>query len=119
MTSALREAGLKDWSDITKALFNDKGAVKNKKAVDAANRGLGEVGFALNDASAEEAREGAAIGSAMQQAEHQMLSAIASGDESKVQMAEIVYQKAQRMFAAFSRIIQSGHELLMELIRKL
>jgi len=52
-------------------------------------------------------------------AENALVSAIKNGDETKIQLANIAYQKAQRIYAVFVETMKAGHDMLMNLIRKL
>jgi hypothetical protein len=55
----------------------------------------------------------------LKSAESKLLSAIESGDEMAIQKAQILYNKALRVFAALNEMIKNAHEMMMSVIRNL
>ncbi|MCB0310103.1 MAG: hypothetical protein KDD42_02635 [Bdellovibrionales bacterium] len=109
-------ADVKGFSDIMTAM---QGRCGGKEARNTADSILKKVGFSGNDQFAEDVRNAAVLGSVYQTAEDQYLKAVSSGDEAAMRAAEIVFQKAERMMAAFSSVMSKAHELMMQIINRI
>ncbi|MBX7137192.1 MAG: hypothetical protein K1X83_04340 [Oligoflexia bacterium] len=112
------DQGLNNWAALISKARSDVGG-ENGRAALYAEKMLNNTGLPTDDESATMATQAGVMGSAMQQAEKQYMSALSSGDESRIAAAQAIYQKAERIFTMFTKMLSSMHERMMELIRNL
>ncbi len=86
-----------------------------------ANTALGKIKVPQAFKDDDTVQAGARIGAALDVAETQLLEAYSnpSASPAETKAAEMAYQKALRMFEAFSQLMRNMHEIIVNGIRRL